>query len=241
MPRISPRRLPATTTTRAQNSRWMPLTCPGFRFPQRVRPAAARRPRRRWRSRKWPIADARCARYCWETMVEVEAVKTPRLGPVVGRGRAHQDLGQKQQGDDQKELDGSLLAGTGPPREHLGMGRGGGPLPAQIVEFAEGKKNGRGPGQQGDQAQGAPQVDRGRGRRVARQGIIGEIVGVGVDHDRGDGPPKPRRSRQKRPSVAAVPGDCRYIWSSSRRFFRDGRNNRSIVRSAADRKRLPVQ
>ena len=48
-----------------------------------------------------------------EPLVEGQAVKTPRLRPVVGRGRPHQDLGQKQQGDDDKELDGGLLGSAG--------------------------------------------------------------------------------------------------------------------------------
>ena len=53
------------------------------------------------------------------------------------------------------------------------------PLPAQVVEFAEGKENQRRAGQQGDQAQGAPKY-RFAGQGVAGQRVVGEIIGIRI-------------------------------------------------------------
>ena len=146
-----------------------------------------------------------------EKLIEVEAVKTSRLHPVVGRGRAHQHLDQKQQGNHHKELDGSSLAGAGHSRQHAGMDCRRGPLPAQVIEFSEGKEDRRRTGQQGDEAQGAPQIGRGR-RGVACQGIEGEIVGIGIGAARPPGrrsPGGPGEKGRQLPQllrVADIPG-----------------------------------
>jgi hypothetical protein len=62
---------------------------------------------------------------------------------------------------------------AGPAPKGWGPGSGGGP------KGAHASTPGSGPGQQGDETQGAPQVG-GNGRRLPGQGIIREIAGAGA-------------------------------------------------------------
>ena len=123
---------------------------------------------------------------------QVEAVEAVRLDPVVGDGAAQGRLHQEQQ-DHHREIEPQrpLARGEDPAGETpAGVGSFGVPAaPTQVLELSEDEQDQPQSPQQGDQAEGAPQVG-GPGRQVSHQGFVGPIVGVGIGRA---GPERHRR------------------------------------------------
>ncbi len=108
---------------------------------------------------------------------KIKAVEGAGIGPVMADSPAHQNLQQKKQGTTTKNLMVARWPWTGRTGQHGRMDMLLFPLPAQVVEFAEGKENQRRAGQQGDQAQGTPQY-RFAGQGIAGQGVVRKIIGI---------------------------------------------------------------
>ena len=111
---------------------------------------------------------------------DVDAVKAPRVGPVVGGGPAHQCLREEEERDDHEVLDRGPLARRWSRRGAAADGRAP-PSPCQPRKSNLPKANrtaGR-PAEKRDQAERAPE-DCVAGRRVAGHRIVGEVVRVRV-------------------------------------------------------------
>ena len=228
MPRNSPRRLPATTTTRAQNRRLIPGTWPLGSVPtqgrgqqQTAADIGGGDPE------KGQLQVPGAQDIAGKNLVEVNAVRSSPVRPGSGpRRRPPATWAKKSRVTITKNLMVARWLGRGLARAAgagLAVGR---PLPAQIVEFAEGKENGGRPGQKGDQAQGAPEIGLG-GRGVAHQRVIGKIVGVGIRLAGTTGHGGPGRPGKKGRQVAAARPGPGYTWPSDRRLRPGGQSSRS--------------
>ena len=140
---------------------------------------------------------------------EVETVEGSRLDAIVGESAPGQGLEQEQERDDAEVERGRPLArGQGPAREsavvRLPARRRA--VPAEVVEPADGEQDGAQPGEQGHEAQRAPQV-RGRARPIADRRLVGPVVRVGVvlpGAVRDRRPGRPREVRVEVPELARV-------------------------------------
>ncbi len=111
---------------------------------------------------------------------DVEPVKGSRLHPIVGEHASQERLRQEQESHDCEVPSRGPLAGrelrSKRSRVH-NMGAAALSLPAQIVELADDEEDQSQPRQEGDEAQGAPDVGLG-GRPVSRDGLVRPVVGV---------------------------------------------------------------
>ena len=124
---------------------------------------------------------------------QVEAVEAAGLHPVMGQHAAQGRLPQEEQGDHCKVQGQGLLAGReGPLLE--GAREAGcfpfAPGPAQVVELPKDEEDQTQAAQQRHQTEATPEEGR-AGGRVAHQGLIGPVVGVGITSARPQGHGRP--------------------------------------------------
>ena len=110
---------------------------------------------------------------------QIEPVEALRLDAEVRQRAARQRLAEEKQRGDGEILQRRPLRRLAPPGRKFRMDVRLAAGPAQVIEPAEREQHRRGPGQQCDQAQRAPEDGVGR-RPVADRRLIGKIVRVGI-------------------------------------------------------------
>ena len=132
---------------------------------------------RRWLSKRWPTADARCERHC------PERTRTDRChrnfpdrhgsGPLLLRRGPGPKIARRRQQNTLSSLSGFRR----PPRGAFEDGYVRPTFPAKKIEFAEGEKNNGCSGKEGDKAQCAPENGI-TGGCIADHGVVGKIICV---------------------------------------------------------------
>ena len=159
---------------------------------------------------------------------EVEAVEGARLDAVVGEGAPGEGLEQEEERDDAEVEARRLLARRqGPAREHavVRLPTRRGAVPAEVVEPADSEQDGAEPGQQGDEAERAPQVGRGA-RPVADRRLVRPVVRVGVVLPGAVGDRRPRGPREVRVEVRELARVADVLGGQTRRRGRRPRSTR---------------
>src|SRR5262252_4037826 len=110
----------------------------------------------------------------WKDARNIDAVEACGVGPEVRYSATDQDLGQEEQADDDKILQGGALARGRTMRQYRGSSLRVA-LPSEEVETAEREEHCRDSTKQRQEAHRAPE-DRVRGRNVPRKRVIRKIV-----------------------------------------------------------------